>query len=318
MMPGSFAKRLFDSRTKTLVGLLTATALVSLTATAATSAPPNNPVVIANGWSTPDVGTAAPLAGSLGGSVLYAERNGRNLGAPTVSALRQLKPSKVILVGGSKVLTSDIVDEVRDVTGLPASKVERLSGSDRLDTAAKGALYTLDSAHQPTTSETSQAGMDCPADPFVLGVSGGYERVELRCANFRNAELDGRSWTFLLRDLRGADFSSSELDRVVFAHADLRGANLSVIRGGHYGTIDSGALVLGTFLDLTGADLRNANLRGANLAGSDLRYADLRGANLLGSDLRGADLRNADLRGVQDLDSANFAETKTDGCQGCP
>lgn len=36
------------------------------------------PVVIANVWSPSDVGTAAPLAASLGGSVLYA--NTRSMG----------------------------------------------------------------------------------------------------------------------------------------------------------------------------------------------------------------------------------------------
>ena len=177
---------------------------------------------------------------------------------------------------------------MRQVTGLPASKVERLSGSDRLDTAAKAALYTLGGVSQPATSQT---GISCPAEPFVLGVSGGYERVDLRCANFSNAELlDGRSWTFNGRDLRGANFSRSRLYKVDFRGADLRGADLSDI-----------APRLG--LRGTWLDLREANLQGA----------DLQGANLLGSDLRDADLRD-----VQNLDSANFAETKIEGCQGCP
>lgn len=64
------------------------------------------PVVIANGWSPSDVGTAAPLAASLGGSVLYA--NTHSLGDPTIDALEQLKPSQVILVGGTKALSEGV------------------------------------------------------------------------------------------------------------------------------------------------------------------------------------------------------------------
>ena len=69
-MPRNIAKRSPGSRPKIAAGLIAAAALLALTATSATSVPPNNPVVIVNGWSTPDIGAAAPLAGSLGGSVL--------------------------------------------------------------------------------------------------------------------------------------------------------------------------------------------------------------------------------------------------------
>ena len=166
------------------------------------------------------------------------------------------------------MLTSAIVDEVRQVTGLAASGVERLSGSDRLDTAAKGALYTLGSAQQPTTSEPPQSDPGCPAEPYVHGVS--TEAIE---------DVD---------DLRCADFSNASLS-----------------------SLDGSA-------DLRGADLRNAQLSGASLGSADVRNADLRGAYLHSTNFGSADLRNADLREARDRSTANFAEAKTEGCQGCP
>ena len=97
------------------------------------------PVVIANGWSPSDVGTAAPLAASLGGSVLYA--NTTSLGDPTVDALKKLKPSEVILVGGTAALTSAIETELGQV--VPNVPITRLAGEDRIDTAALAALHAL-------------------------------------------------------------------------------------------------------------------------------------------------------------------------------
>ena len=94
--------------------------------------PAGRPVVIANGWSPPDVGTAAPVAAQLGGSVLYADRG--ELGAPTAAALRRLVPSRVVIVGGLAAVSADIETEIASV--VPGAVIERLSGTDRVDTAA--------------------------------------------------------------------------------------------------------------------------------------------------------------------------------------
>lgn len=120
----------------TLVG---AVLVIAVSASGASSVSTYEPVVIANGWSASDVGTAAPLAASLGGSVLYA--NTDSLGDPTVDALKRLKPSEVILVGGTAILTADIETELGQV--VPEVPVTRLAGDDRIHTAALAALYAL-------------------------------------------------------------------------------------------------------------------------------------------------------------------------------
>lgn len=130
---------------KLLAALLAALLVVGVTASSASSAAENKPVVIANGWSPSDVGTAAPLAASLGGSVLYA--NTDSLGDPTVDALKKLKPPTVVLVGGTKVLSADIETELGQV--VPTAAVDRLAGTDRIHTAALAALYTPGTAPTP-------------------------------------------------------------------------------------------------------------------------------------------------------------------------
>lgn len=142
--PPCLPKRMSAPGPKKLLAVLAGALLllVVVSASAVSAASTYKPVVIANGWSAPDVGTAAPLAASLGGSVLYASAD--SLGDPTVDALAKLKPSQVILVGGTKALTADIETELGQV--VPNVPVTRLAGDDRIHTAALAALHALNSA----------------------------------------------------------------------------------------------------------------------------------------------------------------------------
>ena len=136
------------------------------------------PVVIANGWSPSDVGTAAPLAASLGGSVLYSNKD--SLGSPTVGALEELKPSEIILVGGTAVLSQKIVDQLGRV--VPNVPIERLAGRDRIDTAAKGALRALGRPVQkPDDSGAAKTAttVDLPSS-YATRDSDGNQYFELR------------------------------------------------------------------------------------------------------------------------------------------
>ena len=92
-------------------------------------------VVIANGWSPPDVGAAVTLAGRLDAVVLYASTD--ELGTPTVSALRRLRPARAVLMGSTAALSENVTAQVRTVA--PGAEIRRISGSDRFDTAALAA-----------------------------------------------------------------------------------------------------------------------------------------------------------------------------------
>lgn len=102
-------------------------------------------MVIANGWSSPDVGVAAPLADSLGGSVLFAQKNA--LGGATAEALRRLQPSRVVIVGGTAALDAGI--EAQIDSAVPGVPTQRLGGMDRTDTAGRGAEMAEVAAGSP-------------------------------------------------------------------------------------------------------------------------------------------------------------------------
>ena len=152
---------------KSLAALMTLVLVLVVSASAASSVSTYEPVVIANGWSSSDVGTAAPLAASLGGSVLYA--NSDSLGDPTVDALKKLKPSEIVLVGGTAALTANIEDELADV--VPGVPVTRLAGDDRIHTAALAALHAL-GKNTPATDATSGAASEATTAGAELQRSG--------------------------------------------------------------------------------------------------------------------------------------------------
>ncbi len=161
---------------------------IDTAAKAALSAPAvsaGRPVVIANGWSPPDVGAAAPLAASLGGSVLFANKN--SLGAPTVAALQRLEPSQVVIVGGTAALSGDIESQIAAV--VPGVPTERLGGVDRVDTAARGAALAPVELGEPVVLAN---GWD-PADvgiaaPLAAALGGSVLFTQRNALSDRTAE----------------------------------------------------------------------------------------------------------------------------------
>ena len=127
----------------------------SRTDTAAAAAPNlSTTVVIANGWSPADMGVAAAYAAiTTGGAVLYSQTSA--LTAPTERRIEELRPRAIVLVGGSAALDTSLHARLRTLA--PTAALHRISGSDRIDTAARAAAGTL-----------TAIGTDPPAAPTSL------------------------------------------------------------------------------------------------------------------------------------------------------
>lgn len=89
-------------------------------------------VVIASAANFPDALAGAPLAYSLGGPVLLSEAGG--LGTANRNELKRLAAKRLIVLGGTKALSEQIVRDARAL--LPKATVERIAGRSRYDTAA--------------------------------------------------------------------------------------------------------------------------------------------------------------------------------------
>jgi len=134
---------------------------------------------------------------------------------------------------------------------------------------------------------------------------------------------DLRKLKFIGANLRGARFHMVNLKKVNLSNANLRGAFLSesnLVRANLTGADLRGARLYSAKLHLaklSKADLRGAYLKDADLSGACLREANLRQANLSGANLEHTDFRDADLRKAcltrailveTDFEDANLAD----------
>jgi|GEM_PF-3134681 len=86
-------------------------------------------VFLASGVDYPDALSAAPLAAALGGPLLLT--SSRSLPSVAAAELTRLDPAEVVIVGGTAVVTSSVVTQVKRL-GLD---VRRVSGTDRYATS---------------------------------------------------------------------------------------------------------------------------------------------------------------------------------------
>ena len=88
-------------------------------------------VILAFGGNYPDALTAASLAGDSNSPILLTEGNG--LSPQAAEEIQQLRPSKVIIVGGPAVITDSVKNSV--VAAAPGATVQRIWGETRYETA---------------------------------------------------------------------------------------------------------------------------------------------------------------------------------------
>lgn len=88
-------------------------------------------VVLANGRNYPDALAGVPLAYSLNAPILLTEAD--SLVAATKAEITRLGATRVVILGGTGVISADVAEELEDM-GL---SVERISGADRFATAAE-------------------------------------------------------------------------------------------------------------------------------------------------------------------------------------
>ena len=99
-------------------------------------------IIVANGWSPPDVGLAAALSARTAGSaVLYTE--GAQLSADVDAVLREYKPDRIVFIGGHAAISSETQQQARHAA--PDAAIPRYSGATRTHTAAAVARRVLGS-----------------------------------------------------------------------------------------------------------------------------------------------------------------------------
>ncbi len=90
-------------------------------------------IIVANGWSPPDIGVAAALSARTAGSAVLHTEAGQ-LSAETAAVLRDYQPARIVFIGGTAAITNQAKEQAR--TTAPDATAPRYSGSTRTQTAA--------------------------------------------------------------------------------------------------------------------------------------------------------------------------------------
>ena len=97
-------------------------------------------VVLANGWSLSDVGTAASaVASGRADAVLYATAT--SLGDATRDVLEDHEPQQILIVGGTAALSDDVATGAQMAAG--GTTPQRLGGATRVETATLSAQQSF-------------------------------------------------------------------------------------------------------------------------------------------------------------------------------
>jgi putative cell wall-binding protein len=97
---------------------------------------------VVTGEKFPDALAAGAAAGREGGPVLLTRLN--SLPSVTVNELKRVAPKRVIVVGGTAVISDAVLTSIR--AALPGVPVERVAGEDRFETAVQLSRRTFSGA----------------------------------------------------------------------------------------------------------------------------------------------------------------------------
>ncbi|HEY8800856.1 MAG TPA: cell wall-binding repeat-containing protein, partial [Candidatus Limnocylindrales bacterium] len=142
-------------------------------ATAATisraTTPSNVDVVyVATGLNFPDALAAAAAAGHIGAPILLVQTLG--IPTPTKTELTRLKPGKIIIAGGTGVVSNAVATQLQ---GYTTGAVERQSGVNRYATAASVSSHTFDPGVPVVYIATGLNFPDALAAAAAAGTLGG-------------------------------------------------------------------------------------------------------------------------------------------------
>lgn len=129
-------------------------------------------VYLANGMNFPDALAGAAAAGHERAPVLLTKQN--TLPAETAAYLRYLRPSKLVVLGGTGAVSQAVVDRAQAATQGSIVSVQRLFGDSRYDTAVDISRRTFTTPRVPVVYVASgQSFADALAGAAAAGALGG-------------------------------------------------------------------------------------------------------------------------------------------------
>ncbi|HEX7195299.1 MAG TPA: cell wall-binding repeat-containing protein [Candidatus Limnocylindria bacterium] len=124
-------------------------------------------VFLATGASFPDALAGSPAAAKAKGPILLTARD--SLPGPTATELARLNPSKIVVLGGTGVVSDRVVRQARNYAGT----VARWAGANRYETAAKISANSFATGVSVAYVATARTFPDALSGGAVAGRAGG-------------------------------------------------------------------------------------------------------------------------------------------------
>ncbi|MHB1136422.1 MAG: cell wall-binding repeat-containing protein [Coriobacteriia bacterium] len=130
-------------------------------------------VLLATGEDWPDALASAPLAGTLDAPLLLSAP--ATLPVETAGELARLKPERIIVLGGTGALSSEVASAAAVAAGLTPDDVTRIGGLDRYETSARIA----DEVGVPEDGRVCVATGSSPADAVSISAYAGANEIPI-------------------------------------------------------------------------------------------------------------------------------------------
>ena len=177
-----------NALTMTVALLVLAAAVWLVEANSARAASSTPVAYVATGENFPDALGAGPAAAMVKGPVLLVSQN--SIPGETAAELTRLAPDKIIIVGGTAVVSTAVE------TGLAAyaGTVERIAGANRYDTAAKlsAATYPVSFDADTLDGKDSTAFLGKTEEAADSALLDGKDPGDY----ISGATWEKRAWTF--------------------------------------------------------------------------------------------------------------------------
>lgn len=158
---------------------------------------PGVPVVyLANGASFPDALSAGPAAALEGGPLLLTPSN--SLPSVVRAELDRLNPARIVIVGGTAVVSSAVAAQAAAYTPAP---IIRLGGANRFETSRLIAQRMLTQGLATRQSLWVATGANFP-DALSAGAAAASQRVPILLVNGTASSLDSATSSFINSTLR--------------------------------------------------------------------------------------------------------------------
>ena len=140
-------------------------------------------VYVATGENFPDALGAGPAAAIVRGPILLVAQN--SIPGETAAELIRLAPDKIIIVGGTAVVSPAVEDGLKAYAGT----VERIAGSNRYDTAAKLSAATFPALAAPLPGTIDADTLD-GKDSAAFASSGHDHGADYLAISGKAADAD--------------------------------------------------------------------------------------------------------------------------------